>query len=63
MCSSKHGKNYNDLIKGLWDQMSYVMIIFNDGRNALRSKFWGILKECGEFVGFEGNPLMWLMFE
>ena len=38
--------------------MSYLMIMFKDGRYALRCEIEEILRECGDLVGVEGNPLV-----
>ena len=42
--------------------MSYLVIMFNNGTYVLRCEFEEILRECGDFVGVEGNPLVVLMF-
>ena len=42
--------------------MSYIVISFNDGGYALWCEFEEMFRVCGDFVGVEGNNLVWLMF-
>ena len=42
--------------------MNYLVIIFNDGKYALRCEFEEMLRECGDLLEVEGNSLVRLMF-
>ena len=57
-CWSKNGKKDNEWIKWFCEQMSYIMIMFNDCKYSLKCEFEEMLRECGYLLEVSGKSFV-----